>query len=111
MSIDYIEVQGVNTGLSSEDDGEIPNQVTLYQNYPNPFNPSTQISFSLPNDSHIHLRVFDVTGRLVATLIDGQRQAGTHQISYDARNLSSGIYFYQISGSFGVLTQKMTLIK
>lgn len=111
MSIDYIEVQGVNEGVSNEESLNLPDKVALHQNYPNPFNPETQIAFDLPFNDHIQLRVYDITGREIATLIDGTRSAGSHTIRFDASNLSSGMYFYQISGSFGVLTQKMTLIK
>ncbi len=111
MSIDYIEVNGVNGGLSIEDDGELPNKVRLRQNYPNPFNPSTVIRFQLPVNSNVSLKVFDMLGKEVATLVDGAQPAGNHSVTFDARDLASGIYFYQLSGSFGVLTQRMTLIK
>ncbi|WP_185957377.1 sialate O-acetylesterase [Gracilimonas mengyeensis] len=111
MGIDYIKISDINIGLSTEDGGELPTRFDLKQNYPNPFNPTTQITFQLPKTEKIKLQVFDVTGKLVGTLVDKVEQAGTHTISFDAGNLSSGIYFYQLSGSFGIRTQKMTLIK
>tara|TARA_R110000868_G_scaffold368227_4_gene631281 strand:+ start:23109 stop:26123 length:3015 start_codon:yes stop_codon:yes gene_type:complete len=111
MSIDYIEIEGVNGGLSTDDDSELPTSVQLSQNYPNPFNPSTNISFALPKSDHVQLKVFDLTGRLITTLIDGRKSEGLHSVSFDASSLSSGIYFYQLSSSFGIQSNKMTLIK
>lgn len=111
MGVDYIIIQDLNRGLSVEDNEELPTQFTLHQNYPNPFNPSTQITYQLPKTEHIEIKVFDVTGKLIATLVNRNQQAGTHTIQFDAQNLSSGIYFYQLSGNFGIRTNKMMLIK
>jgi hypothetical protein len=112
MSIDYIQVAGVALGLPTEEEGSgLPKKVDLLQNYPNPFNPTTQISFQLPANDQIRLQVFDITGRLVSTLVEGQKSAGYHTVIFDASRYSSGIYIYQITGSFGVLTKKMSLIK
>jgi len=84
----------------------------LDQNYPNPFNPSTQITFSLAKAGITTLKVYDVLGKVVATLVDGYQEAGPHTISFNAgRNISSGMYFYKIeSGSFSSV-KKMMLIK
>ncbi|SMO54899.1 T9SS type A sorting domain-containing protein [Gracilimonas mengyeensis] len=90
----------------------IPNQITLEQNYPNPFNPTTVISYQLTGNSLVHLEVFDVTGRKVATLVDGQRQtAGNQQVTFDASGLSSGMYFYRLETGGKTLTRKMLLVK
>ena len=74
----------------------IPSNYLLYQNYPNPFNPSTIIKFDLMKSSDVTLKVFDVTGRVVFTLFNGFSIAGTHSNQFDAKNLASGIYIYQI---------------
>ncbi len=91
----------------------LPEQVTLDQNYPNPFNPTTNIRFELPIENQVTLQVYDITGRVVATLVDGQSLAtGTHTITFDASRLASGIYLYRLQlGDGQVLTRKMTLIK
>lgn len=111
MSFDYIQVEGVNKGLTTENNSSLPAGVRLYQNYPNPFNPTTQISFDLPVNDHVQLIVFDMTGRVVSTLLDGSKNAGSHTVPFDASTLASGIYFYQLKGSFGVQTRSLTLIR
>jgi hypothetical protein len=86
-------------------------EFVLEQNYPNPFNPTTKISWQSPVGSHQTLKVFDVLGNEVATLVDEFREAGRYEIEYDASELSSGIYFYRfISGDF-IATKKMLMIK
>ncbi|MEX0721843.1 MAG: T9SS type A sorting domain-containing protein [Balneolaceae bacterium] len=91
---------------------EIPKQITLEQNYPNPFNPSTVIRYQLAVNSLVRLEVFDVTGRKVATLVNGEaKPAGSHQVKLDASRLSSGIYFYRLESSGQTFTQKMMLVK
>ncbi|MCC5941917.1 MAG: BspA family leucine-rich repeat surface protein [Balneolaceae bacterium] len=94
-----------------EDHNNLPTCITLAQNYPNPFNPSTQIRYELPQTEQVRLDVFDMTGRHVATLIDGQVSAGTHTVNFDARNLSSGIYIYRLQAGGQLLTRQLTLIK
>ncbi len=94
-----------------EDDEMTVDEYTLSQNYPNPFNPSTQINYTLKNSGHVTLKVFDVLGRTVATLVNQDQNAGIHTVQFDASNFSSGIYFYRLeSGSF-VQTNKMMLLK
>lgn len=91
---------------------EIPNQIKLHQNYPNPFNPSTTISFQLPANSRVNLEVFDIAGRKIAALVDGEmKTAGTHQVTFDASGLASGMYFYRLQTAGQSLTQKMMLVK
>lgn len=85
--------------------------VILNQNYPNPFNPSTNISFSIPRTGSVKAEVFDMLGRKVATLVDGNLTAGTHQFRFDGSNLSSGIYFYSINFEGKQQLRKMMLIK
>ncbi len=85
---------------------------TLDQNYPNPFNPSTNISFSIPQKSTVSLKVYDALGRLVSTLIDGQiMQKDNYSVSFNADNLASGVYIYQLITNNFVSTKKMILMK
>ncbi len=99
-------------GVSSEEESTLPEIVQLNQNYPNPFNPTTIISYALDRTANVSLSVFDITGRKVATLVDGVETAGQKEVNFNASSLSSGIYFYQLKTSDGVsLTRKMMLIK
>ncbi|MDP4114629.1 MAG: T9SS type A sorting domain-containing protein, partial [Bacteroidota bacterium] len=84
---------------------------TLSQNYPNPFNPSTQIKFALPKDGFVTLKVFNVLGKEVASLVNEQKAAGNYTINFSAKNLSSGIYFYTIKSGNFTQTKKMTILK
>ena len=94
----------------------VPAEFSLSQNYPNPFNPSTKIKFSLAVNSKVYVRVFNLLGQQVASLLDGEYTAGRHEVNFDASGLSSGIYFYVINaegkdGSNFTSTKKMTLLK
>ena len=90
----------------------IPTQFSLEQNYPNPFNPSTVIRFQLPAVSFITLKVFDILGREVATLVNEQKSAGSYEVKFNASSLGSGVYFYMLSSSNGFSTaKKMLLLK
>jgi hypothetical protein len=89
----------------------IPDEFNLYPNYPNPFNPTTTISYDLPNPVQITLKVYDSIGREVATLYNGVQQAGNYNVSFNAYNLASGIYFYQLRAGNFISTKKMLLIK
>ncbi len=102
---------GTGNLLSNEEPGDLPTSFALYQNYPNPFNPSTTITFDVPRSSNIQLQVFDVTGRLVGTLVDGFMEAGKHTQSWDASNQASGMYFVRMTSEQGQFTQKMLLVK
>lgn len=83
----------------------------LAQNYPNPFNPSTTISFSIPNESHVTLKIYDVLGREVATLVNGNFKAGGYTKTWNATSVSSGIYFYRLEAGNYSETKKLNLIK
>lgn len=88
-----------------------PKSYVLGQNYPNPFNPSTSIEFSIPESGNISLRIYDMTGREVAVLVNEYRNSGSYIVNWNASGVSSGVYFYKIiSGSF-VETKKMILAK
>ena len=84
---------------------------TLAQNYPNPFNPSTQIDFSIPQQSNVQLKVYNTLGQLVATLVNGNLSAGMHSVNFDARNLASGLYIYRLSAGNFTSVKKMMLLK
>lgn len=102
-SFKYLNVITVDVGT--------PKQFLLSQNYPNPFNPSTNIKFSLPERGLVNLSVFDVLGREVEVLVNEIREAGTYEITFDAKNLTSGIYFYQLMTNFFSKTNKMILAR
>lgn len=88
-----------------------PQEYTLNQNYPNPFNPSTMISFSVPVTAPVTLKIFDVLGNEVATLVNEQKPAGIYNIEFNASGLTSGIYFYQLKSESFTQTKKMQLVK
>ncbi|AXJ00409.1 Por secretion system C-terminal sorting domain-containing protein [Cyclonatronum proteinivorum] len=90
---------------------ESPTQITLEQNYPNPFNPTTSIRYTLNASSDVRLDVFNLMGQRVASLQDGFQQAGTHTVSFDGSQLSSGVYVYRLQAGGQTLTRKMTLVK
>jgi hypothetical protein len=89
----------------------LPNSFALYQNYPNPFNPSTTINYSNPVPGQVILKIFDVLGREIETLINEFQNEGMHSIKFDASNLTSGIYFYQLKVTDFVSTKKMLVIQ
>ena len=93
-----------------------PEKFELFQNYPNPFNPSTTISYQLPADSRVHLKVFDLLGREVATVVDETEAAGYYQKTFDATRVSSGMYVYQVVATDKqdkrqVVRKKMLILK
>ncbi|WP_407931627.1 T9SS type A sorting domain-containing protein, partial [Ignavibacterium album] len=87
------------------------NDFQLYQNYPNPFNPSTKISWQSSVSSWQTLKVYDVLGKEVASLVDEFKPAGNYEIEFDARNISSGIYFYELKTNTFCDQKKMIVIK
>jgi hypothetical protein len=92
---------------------QVPTKYVLYQNYPNPFNPSTTIRFSLPKSGNISLRVYDITGREVKTLLNNEQlNRGTINLTFDGSNLASGVYFYSLSVDGNMIgSKKMVLLK
>ncbi len=99
------------TAVSTGEPSGLPETVKLDQNYPNPFNPTTMISYRLPEADRVQLQVFDITGRLVSTLVNEQMQAGVHQVQFDASHLASGVYIYRLQTGNTTITRKLTLIK
>lgn len=90
---------------------EMPKQYALEQNYPNPFNPTTTIAYQLPAASNVSLKVFDMLGKEVATLVNGRQEAGAYTVNFNANQLSSGIYFYRLQAGNFLQTRKMMLLK
>ena len=101
-----------STSITSvEDNGFEPDNFTLFQNYPNPFNPSTTISYQLPMQEYVTIKVYDVLGNEVETLFAGQAPAGVREVNFNASGLSSGIYFYRIDAGNFHQQKKMILLK
>ncbi len=90
---------------------QIPSDPTLYQNYPNPFNPSTTIKYSVPEEQFVSIKLFNGLGQEITTIVEGVKQTGFYQMSFDASHLPSGIYFYTMTAGNTVKTQKMILQK
>lgn len=89
----------------------LPRDFRLFQNYPNPFNPTTVISYQLSAAGHVTLRIYDVLGREVTTLVDARQSPGSHMVTFDASKLPSGVYFYRLSAGAYTATKKMLMLK
>ena len=96
---------------------EIPADYTLLQNFPNPFNPMTTISYSLPEESNVTIKIFNTLGNEVGTIVNERQNTGSYNVSYNAMSLSSGVYFYRIEAyslkdsRVFIETKKMSVIK
>jgi hypothetical protein len=99
-------VVSVNTSQDAS-----PHTFTLSQNYPNPFNPSTTIDYSIPKESFVTIKVYDLLGRELTTLVNEEKSAGNYNVSFNAGNLSSGIYFYRMHADNFIQTKKLVLIR
>ena len=111
-------------GIEEEIRSSVPNSFTLEQNYPNPFNPSTTIRYQIPSSSvmlnsiqhlddevNVSLKVYDILGREVVTLVNEPKKPGNYEVTFDANHLSSGVYYYRLQGGNSVQSKKMILIK
>lgn len=119
----WIQLNEITTDLKEIQSGTVPTEYNLYQNYPNPFNPSTIIKYnvatdlryeSLPTgrqDQDVRLIVYDILGRIVATLVNEKQRPGNYEVMFDANKLTSGIYFYNLKTGDYVETRKMLLMK
>ena len=94
-----------------QEKNEVPRQFVLSQNYPNPFNPSTNISFSIPAKSFVSLKVFDLLGKEVATIVSEEMSAGTYSRQWNAVTMSSGVYFYRLQAGSFIETKKLVLLR
>ncbi len=99
------------SSIMEEEMNEFPKEYSLLNNYPNPFNPSTIIRYAVPKSSPVQIKVFDVIGNEIVTIIDEEKPAGTYEVEFDGTGLPSGIYFYQLKAGSFVKTKKMILIK
>jgi len=88
-----------------------PNKYELYQNYPNPFNPTTKIKYTLIRLSKVQIIIYDILGRKIRTLVNEEKPAGIYEVNWQAANLPSGVYFYQLRAGTYVQTKKMILLK
>jgi hypothetical protein len=104
-------VHDIIVSATPESGATIPTEYGLYQNYPNPFNPSTHIRFDIKEAGHVTLKVYDLLGREVATLVNGDVPAGSHSITWNASKLASGIYLYQLKAGDFTATKKLVLMK
>jgi len=111
VELDNITVIATGTVGVEDEIAELPSQYRLMPNYPNPFNPTTNIQFALPVTSNVKLTVVNALGQVVSELVNGQLGAGVHEVSWNATNMSSGIYFYRVEANNFVQTRKMLLLK
>ncbi|MEM9667102.1 MAG: T9SS type A sorting domain-containing protein, partial [Bacteroidota bacterium] len=92
-------------------DDTLPEAFVLEQNYPNPFNPVTAITYQVTETAPVRIAVYDMMGRQVAVLVDGQQAAGTYRVTFDGQNLASGLYLYRLQAGAVTLSRTMTLLK
>jgi hypothetical protein len=103
------DFEGGLTGIQNQN--QTAEEFSLSQNYPNPFNPKTKIAFTIPQRSHVSLKVYDIAGREVMALVDGEMGKGSYEADVDASHLASGTYFYRLEAGNFSETKKMTVIK
>lgn len=101
----------LNIVTDVEDENKIPTEFSLEQNYPNPFNPSTIIEYQLPIVSNVSLKVYDILGNEIATLVNENKEAGNYAVEFNASRISSGIYFYKLQADNKTFIKKMSVIK
>ncbi len=106
----WYQTAGLLTGVEHMTE-EVPKEFRLEQNYPNPFNPNTTIRIALPKASHVTLRLYDILGREVMTLVNANWEPGVHKVTLDARTLPAGVYFYRAVTEETSRTRKLTIIK
>jgi hypothetical protein len=112
VDFDYLTAKFIQGPVSvDESETRTPTTIFLHQNYPNPFNSTTRIGFSLPRSALVTLKVFDLLGQEIATLVKGERSAGDHSILWDASEFPSGIYFYRLQSNGAVQTRKLLILR
>jgi hypothetical protein len=107
----FFKINAINEQYLQKTTNQTPTDFALVGNYPNPFNPSTTISYNIPEDGKVSIKVFDILGRLVSTLVNDVISAGTHSVLWNAAYYASGIYFYNVTFKNQTLYKKMLLIK
>ena len=103
--------KGASTSISGSETNRLPDEFLLFQNYPNPFNPATNIAYELSTGSEVNLKVYDLSGREIITLVNGRKPAGHYNVLFNGENLSSGVYICRLVAGNSVLTKKMMLLK
>ncbi len=109
--VEVFNIGGTTSVKDFENDNSNPKSFALYQNYPNPFNPTTTIKFQVSGFRFVSLKIFDVLGREVTTLVEGELPAGEYSTSFDALDFSSGLYFYTLAMDDVVATNKFVVVK
>ncbi len=105
-------IESDNTGTGAvENIAELPTEYSLSQNYPNPFNPSTVISFSMVENGFVNLKVYDISGKEILTLVNESKNAGRYEVKFDGSRFASGVYFYKITAGNFSAVKRMFLIK
>jgi Secretion system C-terminal sorting domain len=104
-----ISLYNILTGI--DDDSPLVNKFELFPNYPNPFNPSTTIRYTIAEEHHVKLMIFDLLGNEIATLVNEEENGGSYSVNFTATNLASGVYIYSLKVDEHIITRKMTLIK
>jgi len=111
QKVDEILRKHFGGNSNKENKSLIPTEYTLYQNYPNPFNPATKIKYDLPNAGDVSLIIYDILGRKVKELVNTKQSAGRYEIQFNASNLASGVYIYQLIADKYISSKKMILLK
>ncbi len=107
----HITVKVDARSVTDVEENSLPTEFALEQNYPNPFNPTTNITYSIPQNGQVQIKVYDMLGNEITTLVNEQKQAGTYEVEFNASNLSSGIYLYKIRSGDYFYSRKMILAK
>jgi uncharacterized protein YdaL len=102
---------GLITGNIENENSGIPREYSLSQNFPNPFNPVTVINFQIPKSGLTQMKVYDVTGRLIKTLVNEFKTSGYYKIEFDASSLASGVYFYKLTSGNYSSVKKLVVLK
>ena len=110
-TVEQSTIQSVTNPIGVNGTHEIPENYRLEQNYPNPFNPTTNIKYSIPKDLEVSLKIYDVLGNEVSTIVNGFMKAGVYNAEINGSNLASGVYFYTLKTNEFISTKKMLLIK
>jgi hypothetical protein len=110
QNINYDGSLGAPAGINNSI-GNVPDKFTLYQNFPNPFNPVTVIRYAIPDNEHVLIKIYDLLGRELLTLINDRQNAGTYEVKFDGLAFSSGIYFYKLVTDKFTEVKSMVLVK
>ena len=103
--------EAIKESIQIDEQQDIPKEYALFNNYPNPFNPTTEISYEIPDAGNVNLTVYNVAGEVVKELVNKYNDVGRYSITFNANNLSSGIYFYRLQAKNYAEVKKMVLTK